>query len=170
MALKLGRGKKSKETEASMKKEAVPSKAIDDTSIDAMPPRKMNKFVLAGAITLVAMIAGSVIMAKAYVAEELNRETQAWQVRLGIVADSRVSAVNGWVDDNFKYLRELSQNASCNCTCLNLHQRPRKRMPPRNQAQAPFPLRILFCRGWMAAVPPGAGSVPVPHQAFSGIC
>lgn len=112
MALKLGRGKKSKETEASMKKEAVPSKAIDDTQSDVLPPRKMNKFVIAGAVALVAMIAGSVIMAKAYVAEELNRETQAWQVRLGIVADSRVSAVNGWVDDNFKYLRELSQNAS----------------------------------------------------------
>lgn len=112
MALKLGRGKKTELTESSEKEGAVTSKAIDDVKDEALPPRKINKFVLVGGSAMVAVIIGSVILAKAYVAEELKRETQAWQVRLGIVADSRVGAVNDWVDGNFKYLRELSQNAS----------------------------------------------------------
>ncbi|RAU20059.1 hypothetical protein CU669_20330 [Paramagnetospirillum kuznetsovii] len=45
-------------------------------------------------------------------AAEREREIQAWQVRLGIVADSRLAAVTGWLDDNQKALRELTENAS----------------------------------------------------------
>ncbi|MBT6095717.1 MAG: PAS domain-containing protein, partial [Rhodospirillaceae bacterium] len=41
-----------------------------------------------------------------------QREIQQWQIRLGIVADSRAAAVNEWIGQNFGYVRELSQNAS----------------------------------------------------------
>lgn len=76
------------------------------------PPRRFNKFVLAGGLALLAGIAVAVVVARAYVDEELKRESQGWQVRLGIVADSRLGAVDKWIDGNFDILRELTQNAS----------------------------------------------------------
>ncbi len=107
MALSLGRKKKDEESEESKSEEKPTAIAEDD-----LPPRKVNKFVLAGGIAVALMVAGAVVLAKFYVDEELKRETQAWQVRLGIVADSRVSAVNDWIDVNFDVLRDLTQNAS----------------------------------------------------------
>ncbi len=83
-----------------------------DQEPEKLPPRKLNKFVLAGAAALIIGVVAGVLIARAFVAEELKRETQAWQIRLGIVADSRIGAVNDWLDSNFATLRELSQNAS----------------------------------------------------------
>ena len=60
------------------------------------------------AVAVVLAVAGSFY----FIEEEWQREVQAWQVRLGIVADSRSQAVNEWVDQNFAYMRELSENAS----------------------------------------------------------
>lgn len=110
MAFSLGRKKKNDESGESKSKEK-PAEKVEDSG-DELPPRKVNKFVLAGGIAIAVMIVGAVILAKLYVDEELKRETQAWQVRLGIVADSRTAAVNDWIDGNFKVLRELTQNAS----------------------------------------------------------
>lgn len=95
---------------ASKKAEATNDAAAEKE--DVLPPRKFNPFVVGGGVALVAAIVASVFLAKAYVSEELKRETQAWQVRLGIVADSRTGAVNDWLDSNFSYLRDLTQNAS----------------------------------------------------------
>jgi len=76
------------------------------------PPRRFNPLVLAGVAGLVLAIIAAVFMARSFVADELVRETQRWQVRLGIVADSRSQAVDDWIDENFKKLRELTENAS----------------------------------------------------------
>ncbi|MEQ8321212.1 MAG: PAS domain-containing protein [Rhodospirillales bacterium] len=114
MALRLRRKQNTDETKEPEKQDGVSSSAIDDTvrKEQELPPRKVNKYFLAGAVFIGLLLVGSLILAKLYVDEEMKRETQAWQVRLGIVADSRVGAVNGWIDDNFKILRELTQNAS----------------------------------------------------------
>ncbi|MBO6948693.1 MAG: PAS domain-containing protein [Rhodospirillales bacterium] len=134
MALSLRRKKKDGDSEkpkAAEKPAAGKSAPAKDAPVkDDLPPRKMNKFVLGGAILIGAMIVGAIILAKLYVDEELKRETQAWQVRLGIVADSRVSAVNDWIDSNFKVLRELSQNAS-----LQLYMSELAAVPPAGAAQ-----------------------------------
>lgn len=110
MAFSLRRKKKDDESGESKTKE-TPTDKVEDSG-EQLPPRKVNKFVLAGGIVVAVMIVGAVVLAKLYVDEELKRETQAWQVRLGIVADSRTAAVNDWIDGNFKVLRELTQNAS----------------------------------------------------------
>lgn len=115
MALRLRRKQNSDETQEPEKQDGVSSSAIDDGPVrkeQELPPRKVNKYFLAGAVFIGLLLVGSLILAKLYVDEEMKRETQAWQVRLGIVADSRVGAVNDWIDDNFKVLRELTQNAS----------------------------------------------------------
>lgn len=111
MALRFRRNKDAED----QPKAAAPAQPADnEPARDAPkdPPRKFNKFVVVGGCVLLAGIAGAVLLARAYVAEELKRETQQWQVRLGIVADSRVTAVNDWIDGNFAILRDLSQNAS----------------------------------------------------------
>lgn len=110
MALGFGRAKK--DGQAADKPVSVPE--TKDTAQDGPkePPRRFNKYVLAGGFALFAGIAVAVVIARDYVDEELKRETQAWQVRLGIVADSRVGAVDKWIDGNFDVLRDLSQNAS----------------------------------------------------------
>lgn len=91
---------------------AAPQDDGGDAASPKDPPRRFNKVVLAGAAVLLLAVAGSIAGARLFVQEELNREIQAWQVRLGIVADSRVAAVNDWIDSNFRDIRDLAQNAS----------------------------------------------------------
>jgi PAS domain S-box-containing protein len=47
-----------------------------------------------------------------FVDSEWQRELRAWQVRLGIVADSRFAAVDDWLDRQFEELAGLADNAS----------------------------------------------------------
>ncbi len=47
-----------------------------------------------------------------FVADERAGDIQQWQVRLGIVADSRSRDVSTWLDEQFATLRDLAQNAS----------------------------------------------------------
>jgi len=87
----------------------------DDGSEDAkekIPPRQVNKAALAIVGALIVTVVGAVFGTLGFVESERDRDIQAWQVRLGIVADSRSAAVNDWVEQNFGYVRELAQNAS----------------------------------------------------------
>lgn len=54
------------------------------------------------------------------VERERARETVAWQVRLGLVADSRALDVGRWVDARFAVLRGIAQNASVQLYMTNL--------------------------------------------------
>ncbi len=74
--------------------------------------RPINLKVIGVAVALVAIIAGAVYGAFRFVEDERARNLQAWQVRLGIVADSRSAAVNEWIEQNYATLRELAENAS----------------------------------------------------------
>jgi len=73
---------------------------------------RINAKVAALAVLMMAFIALAVIVAHRYVEEERQRTLQAWQIQLGIVADSRAAAVHEWVDRNFHTLRDLAENAS----------------------------------------------------------
>ena len=74
--------------------------------------RRVN-WRMAGAVGgLVAAGVAGVVFAFYFVAEERARELQAWQIRLGIVADSRAAAVDEWIEQNFATLRDLTENAS----------------------------------------------------------
>lgn len=112
MALKLRRAKEAEDTETTATDGAVRLDTAEVPTEEELPPRRYNKYVMAGGAAMVATVIGAIAMSQSFITEELNRETQAWQVRLGIVADSRVESVNDWVDGNFKVLRELTQNAS----------------------------------------------------------
>tara|TARA_R110000787_G_scaffold142203_1_gene255801 strand:+ start:31531 stop:33834 length:2304 start_codon:yes stop_codon:yes gene_type:complete len=112
MALSLRRNNKTDEKAAKKSTAAAANPAETEADGPKDPHRRFNKFVIIGGVALVVTIIAAIFIARAYVSEELKRENQAWQVRLGIVADSRVAAVNDWVEGNFDFLRELTQNAS----------------------------------------------------------
>lgn len=73
---------------------------------------KLNKMALAIISAIAIGVAAAIAGVFAFVESERQRDIQAWQVRLGIIADSRTAAVNEWVEQNFGYMRELAQNAS----------------------------------------------------------
>ena len=75
-------------------------------------PRRVNKMALGIGIAMLAVIAAAVYFTFYFVEQERERALQEWQVRLGIVADSRAADVNRWVEANFATIRELSENAS----------------------------------------------------------
>ncbi|MBF0095194.1 MAG: PAS domain-containing protein [Alphaproteobacteria bacterium] len=65
-----------------------------------------------GALGLIVIIAASLYFAFRFVEQERQRDLQSWQVRMGIVADSRTSDLADWVEQNFGVMRELAENAS----------------------------------------------------------
>jgi PAS domain S-box-containing protein len=67
--------------------------------------------VLAGLLLVLVAILGVVLVFR-FVESERQREVQDWQIRLGIVADTRAAAVNEWIEEQFTTLRELAENAS----------------------------------------------------------
>jgi len=74
-------------------------------------PQFNRMAMLIGAV-IITVIGGAIAGVFAFVDSERQRDVQAWQVRLGIVADSRTADINDWVEQNFVHMRELAQNAS----------------------------------------------------------
>lgn len=75
-------------------------------------PRGVNKTVVLAALTLAVIAVLGVFFVFRFVDSERQREMQDWQIRLGIVADSRAGAINDWIDDQFAAIRGLGENAS----------------------------------------------------------
>jgi hypothetical protein len=67
--------------------------------------------LVAAAVLLVMAIGGAALIVR-FVDSEWQRELRTWQVRLGIVADSRFTAVDDWLDRQFEELAGLADNAS----------------------------------------------------------
>jgi HD-GYP domain-containing protein (c-di-GMP phosphodiesterase class II) len=92
----------------------VPGHA-DDTSIseqERLSARLARKSMLlwVGAVAAFACLA--TVLAIGFVNQERDAILQQWQIRLGIVADSRAGAVAHWLDSQFATLRDLAQNPS----------------------------------------------------------
>ena len=82
-----------------------------ETEAESGPGRINRKVVLIGAAMVAVAVAG-VLGVFWFVAAERERDLQSWQIRMGIVAESRAAAVNGWIDEQFGVMRELADNAS----------------------------------------------------------
>lgn len=82
------------------------------SAADEKPRRSVNRTALAIGLGMTVVIVAAVFFSFKFVEDERARNMQEWQIRLGIVADSRAAAVNEWADQNFSALRELTENAS----------------------------------------------------------
>ncbi|MEE8515168.1 MAG: hypothetical protein V3T02_00880, partial [Alphaproteobacteria bacterium] len=83
-----------------------------DDATAAAQNRSATMKVAALALALLAAAAAGVFAVFKFVDVERARELQSWQARLGIVADSRFGAVNGWLERQFGELTGLAENAS----------------------------------------------------------
>ena len=79
---------------------------------DAAIRSRVNKVVLAIAGVMAVVIVAAVYFSLSFVDEERRRDIQGWQIRLGIIADSRTAAINEWIEQNFTVMRELAENQS----------------------------------------------------------
>ena len=82
-----------------------------NSGIDEVP--QVGRIIFFGSIAALAVAAlVGVWLVFNFIEDEKERDLHAWQVRLNIVADTRVAAVNQWVDDQFATMRELVENES----------------------------------------------------------
>jgi PAS domain S-box-containing protein len=79
---------------------------------------KRSTLLSLGAVALAAAVLAG--LAFVYVQRERERDLVQWQVRLGIVADSRALDIGRWVDDRFAVLRDIAQNLSVQLYMTNL--------------------------------------------------
>ena len=64
------------------------------------------------ALVVALLMASGLFLINQFSSAELDREMNSWQVKLNLIADSRVSEVNNWVKSQFGELQALADNAS----------------------------------------------------------
>ncbi|MBL4690853.1 MAG: PAS domain-containing protein [Rhodospirillales bacterium] len=92
--------------------EEPPGGGDADGAPEKKAKRQVNRLALMIGTGIVIAVVASVWGSFQFIEGERQREILQWQVRLGIVADSRAAAIGEWVEQNFSYMRELSENAS----------------------------------------------------------
>jgi len=87
-------------------KDRVMSHETEPSASPQLQPSKpqFNKVAIAIITALIVTIPIAVTRAIYFVNSERQRDIQAWQIRLGIIADSRTTAVNEWVQQNFSHM------------------------------------------------------------------
>ncbi|MGA7802326.1 MAG: HD domain-containing phosphohydrolase [Gammaproteobacteria bacterium] len=78
-----------------------------------------------GSAVLLLLIAAGVAAVLWYVSLEQKRDLHDWQIRLGLIADSRADSVDRWVASQFDALQELADNASLQMYATQLELQPK---------------------------------------------
>lgn len=125
---------------------------------EASAKRPINKVVVASVGAILLLIVGAVFFTFKFVDDERERSLQEWQVRLGIVADSRAAAVNEWMEQNFAHLREVSENASVQLYITELVQAQAKGSAAVVEAAA----QAQYLRNLLIATAERTGFKPPP--------
>jgi PAS domain S-box-containing protein len=73
---------------------------------------RTRTIIAAAAAALILAVVVGIWLVVAFVDREAERDTQQWQIRLGIVADSRTLEVNRWLEEQFQTVQSLAENAS----------------------------------------------------------
>ena len=69
-----------------------------------------NKPVLYAFVLLLLFISGSIWLVLEYVSAEKQRDIDAWQARLGVMAESQQHAVESWFDKQLENINALASN------------------------------------------------------------
>lgn len=109
-------------------------------------------------VAILAVAAIAVVLVFRFVGGAKERDLQTWQVRLGIVADSRATAVNNWLDGQFATLRGLAENEALKLYVGRVLE-DRKSAAPTVTPEAQFLgnlLAVTAARSGFSAPPKGA--------------
>ena len=144
-----------------------------ETVEETGPGRVNRKVVLIGAAMVTVAVLG-VVAVLWFVAAERERDLQSWQIRLGIVADSRAAAVGGWIDEQFGTMRELAENASLQLYVTELALAGGDRGEVTDEpAQASYLRNLLVATadraGFTAAIPDSNISANVERVGIAGL-
>ena len=120
-----------------------------------------------GALTLI--IAVGLVLIFQYLELEQQRDLRQWQLRLGVVAETRAETVDGWLGERFATLRELAGNASLQ---MYLTQAGSSDNEARGAALGYLRNLILAAaqRSGFQGKPPGGG-IPanLPRSGYAGL-
>lgn len=139
--------------EQSVAAPAVTSVLTDDIAAQeaAEARRARNKVGLIGLLLVVAA-AASIVAAVRLVEDAGERELRTWQARLGIVADSRASALAEWVANRADEIDAIANNPSVSLTLTELA------MADGDRSQvADFDGQASYLRNYLASVAERAG-------------
>jgi len=81
-------------------------------SEDRAKRRRFEWHAIGAAIVLLIAIGVGVFFVLRFGANEAERDMRTWQDRLGIVVESRLEAVNGWIETQYQTLEELAGNTA----------------------------------------------------------
>ncbi len=132
----------------------------EDGNEQAVPRRKVNTVVAIAIVVLLAVIGAGVFFSFSFVEGERKRALQEWQIRMGIVADSRVADINRWIETNFDVLAELTENQSLQLYLAELTEAKGDRSQVTDQAAQAGYLRNLL----IAVADRNGFSPPAPTQ------
>jgi len=119
--------------------------------------RRISPQAVVGVGVMCLALLLAVVLAFRFVEGERQRELQAWQLRLGLVADTRTQAVVGWIADNYAALQGLAENAS-----LQLYMTELALADTDGAPKADEPAEAGYLRNLLIATADGAGFVPPP--------
>ena len=105
-----------------MADEEADKKDADKEAEDETPKGRVNTVVAIAVAVLLVVIGSGVFFSFRFVENERARVLNEWQIRLGIVADSRVAQVNEWIAVNFDTIADLTENASLQLYMTELQQ------------------------------------------------
>ena len=77
---------------------------------------------IAVSLLLVILVAGALLI-NAYIQKERQRDLDDWSIRLGLIAETRVEAVEEWLYRQQRSLQELAGNASLQLYLWQVSQR-----------------------------------------------
>ena len=73
-----------------------------------MPATKLSKPVIGGLVALLAILLAGAWLIHVYVAKERQRDLDDWAIRLGLIAETRVSAIEDKLSEQVEALSELA--------------------------------------------------------------
>jgi PAS domain S-box-containing protein len=145
-----------------------------DLPDEARKGRRSNLRLIAAAAFLLLIAAAGVVLALRFVEQERARDLRQWQVRLGIVADSRAAAVTDWLDRQADTVGGLAQNASLQLymTELSLAGGDRTKVT-EEAAQAGYLRNLLIVTaertGFVAAQPATPVNANIQRRGVAGL-
>ena len=137
----------------------------DIAAEDAAQARRARNKVGLIALLLVIAAVGAMIMSIRLVQDAGDRDLKAWQVRLGIVADSRASALGEWIESQAGEVNAIAANPSVSLTMTELA------MAEGDRAQvADFDGQAAYLRNYLTSVAERAGfSLPQSTEPAVGV-
>ncbi len=116
-----------------------------------------RKPVIAGLAVLLALVLGGAYLISVYVDNERQRDLDNWAIRLGLVAETRVNAIEHWLDGRVSALNELANNASLQLYLWQLAGRD-------EQDHSVEPAQLSYLRNLVLASASRNGFLPEAQQ------